>query len=304
MNEQEIGIWKYAELLPLIPKRFRLSLGEGETLLKKMDGIYFKCEYLNPTGSHKDRGSAYQISYHYQKGVTQAVISSSGNLAISAAKYCQLAGIHLNVFVSPNINFQKLEALTKSDCKINKSKTPIKDAIQFAKKTGATNLRQSTDPIGSIGYRTIAFELYESDPGIDAVFIPVSSATTLVGIFEGYQKIGKMPSLHAVQTDAVHPVAIEFDRDFREEKKSLADAIVARYTPRKEGAISAIKKTGGTGWIVSDKVMLRAHKWLKDKKIVCSYEGALALGGLWKAQTKGFKFRKPACLLTGKWYPL
>ena len=62
------GIWQYAQQLkPLVKSKFRLSLNEGHTELIKIDNIYFKREDQNPTGSVKDRGIAFQISFLMQK---------------------------------------------------------------------------------------------------------------------------------------------------------------------------------------------------------------------------------------------
>lgn len=296
------GIWQYTEYLPSISPAFRLSLGNGKTSLKRVEGILFKCEYENPTGSVKERGVSYQISYHFSKGIKQAVISSSGNAAISAANYCQLAGIHLTVFVSININKNKLATLEKLDCQIVKTKKPISAAFQYAKKNNATNLRQSQDPVGQIGYETIAYESDKQEPNIDAIFIPVSSGTTLVGIADGLQKLGKQWSIHAVQTEAIHPIASLFDKEFNPQKQSLADALVAKYTPREDQIIEAIKKSKGFGWVISDEEIKKADGWLKSHGIDCSYEGAAALAAFWKAKNHGYRYKKPVCLLTGKKY--
>src|SRR3989338_2581237 len=102
------GIWYFHRRLPEVTPGNRLSLGEGKTPLVCINGIAFKCEYKNPTGSVKDRGLSFQISKLWEQKGKQAVISSSGNAAISAAAYCRLAGIKLTVFVSPGINRGKL----------------------------------------------------------------------------------------------------------------------------------------------------------------------------------------------------
>src|SRR5271169_4265383 len=52
-----------------------VSLGEGNTplLSAKVFGreVYFKCEYLNPTGSFKDRGTATLVSVIRSRGVME-----------------------------------------------------------------------------------------------------------------------------------------------------------------------------------------------------------------------------------------
>lgn len=297
-----IGIWRFQKLLPFVPPKFQLSLGEGRTELKNIDGINFKFEFSNPTGSVKDRGLAYQISKLKQTGVKQAAISSSGNAGISAASYANLAGIKLTVFVSRHINATKLHILKKLNVIIKISSRPVSDCIKYSKANNIFNLRPSADPNGYTGYSTIAYELNEILKKIDAIFFPVSSGTTLVGVASGFEKLGYLPQIFAVQTESVHPIAILFDKDFRQTKRSIADSIVAKYTPRIQEVVELIKKSQGTGLVVSDADIKKANNWLEDNRIKTSYEGALALAGLWKARKKGRKFKNAVCLLTGKRY--
>lgn len=279
-----------------------VTLGEGNTPLVVIDGIYFKCEFKNPSGSHKDRGFAIQIAKLKKARIRTAVISSSGNAAISAATYCKFAGIKLTVFVSPQINKNKLAVLEKLDCEIIKTKKSVSDAVRYAKENNAYNLRQSQDPIAPVGYESIATEIVKRITP-DAVFIPVSSGTSLVGIAAGFKKQNCQVQIHAVQTDVVHPIVGLFDLDFKKTNgKSLADAIVAKYTPREDEVVKIIKQTGGSGWVIGNAEMKLGRLWLLEHKLDCSYEGAAALAALWKAEKKGYKSRNPVCILTGKYY--
>ncbi len=303
MNKQlKNGIWKFAEKLPIIPTKYQLSLSEGNTSLKKINNVYFKCEYENPTGSVKDRGMAYHISVLYQKKIRKAVISSSGNAAISAAAFCKLAGIELTVFVSPKINKKKLAKLTAFNCKIIKNNKPVSSAFLYAKNNSIYNLRSSISFEATVGYQTIAYELVRQLPKIDAVFLPVSSGTTLVGLARGFFQLKFFPAIHVIQTEKIHPIASVFDKKFASQKTSLADAIVARYTPRQEEVVDIIKKTKGWAWVISDKEIRQSRKWLLKNQIDCSYEGAATVAALGKAKRNNFKYRLPVCLLTGRFY--
>lgn len=304
MNRQATsGIWKYSNLLPTIDAAFRLTLAEGGTPLKKIHEVYIKCEYKNPTGSVKDRAAALQVSSLYSSGKRKAAISSSGNAAISVATYCQLANIDLMVYVTPKINQKKLQILQTLDCSISKTVRPLHDAFEYVRKTGAVNLRQSTDPNATAGYRTIAYELHEQCPDADAVFLPVSSGATCIGIADGYSTLGKLPAIHVVQTQAVHPVSVFFNKNVTGSSSSLADAIIAKYTPLRERIIQYVKLSRGSGWVVSDEEIRDGREWLLSGNIDCSYEGAAAYAAYVKSQKLGFRYKNPVLLLTGRFYP-
>jgi len=85
----------------------------SKTPLVKIDNLYLKREDLNLTGSAKDRAIVFQIENLKKQGFNQAVISSTGNAAISAAYFCQKANIKLTVFLSPDVNLHKLEIIKK-----------------------------------------------------------------------------------------------------------------------------------------------------------------------------------------------
>jgi threonine synthase len=296
------GIWEYQDFLPYVDKKFKITLGEGNIRISREDNIYFIHEYENPTGSVKDRGICFQMANLLSKGIKTACISSSGNAAISASRYAEVAGIKLTVFLSPKINKYKLNLIKTSGSNIVMTLKPVSEAIKYSKAKGIFNLRQSMDPYATYGFSTLAFELAEKIKNADAVFFPVSSATTLVGTAMGLEKVNQRIALHAVQTEAVCPIGSVFDKEAVKQKESIADAIVAKYTPRQEEAINYIRKSKGAGWVVSDEQILYADNWLKQKNIICSFEGSMALAGLFKAMVKGYNYMNPVCVLTGKRY--
>jgi threonine dehydratase len=298
----KLSLWDYADqLLPSVVEQFRLTLGEGHTPLEQHDGIYFKREDYNPTGSHKDRGFAFQLSALLQQGHRDYVLSSSGNAAISAARYCRQSGTRLTVFVSSKTNIQKLNILQSLPITINQDPRPVTAAFRFAKQTGAYNLRPSKDALGPVGYQTLAYELLEQLPDISTIFMPVSSGTTLTGLAQGFDQVKQKVALFAVQTTAIHPIASAYDQQFHPEDTSIADAIVAKSVPRKKQIQHHLQHSGGGAWVVSNQQIQTARDWLKQRQVTTSNEGATALAGYFKAIEAGQKPESPVvCLLTGQ----
>jgi threonine synthase len=270
----------------------------GNTTLREIDGVYFKCEFENPTGSVKDRSIAYQIKKLKEAGFKEAVISSSGNAAISASYYCEKEGVELTVFVSTHVNEAKLKKLTSMNTKVIQSKKPVSESMMYAKEKNAFHLRQSLDPNAVIGYEQIGHELLEELPGIDAVFVPVSSGTMFAGIGRALKNV----AMHAIQTSAVHPISEQYDNEFVPEEKSLADGIVAKVTAREKEIKEIIGSSKGSAWVVSNAEITEAFDYLKSKNLPSSYEGAAALAGYWKANKKGYIYKKPVCILSGTYY--
>src|ERR1700757_2249805 len=84
-----------------------VSLGEGSTplvlapRLSERTGaeVWLKLEGANPTGSFKDRGMTWAVSYAVKRGAKAAVCASTGNPAASLAAYAARAGVRGAVIV-------------------------------------------------------------------------------------------------------------------------------------------------------------------------------------------------------------
>ncbi len=267
------------------------------TPLVQLDNFYLKREDQNITGSAKDRAIPFQIENLKKNGFTQAVISSTGNAAISAAHFCHQENIKLTIFLSPHIAPEKLNLLKKYDHEIILSHQPISDAVKFSKSLHAYLLRQSTDPSSLIGYQTIAQELAEQLPQITSIFIPVGSGTTLLGIS---QKLPKNVKIFGAQSAANPTVSKIFDPNFTPENRLITDALSVKFLPNKDKVINAIKNSSGSCLTIQNENIVTADSYLKSKDIITSLEGALSFAAYQKAQKNNLNIGQyPIILLTG-----
>jgi threonine synthase len=319
------GIWKYdAQLRPHIEQKYRFTLFEGNTPIEKNNKIakkfglkelFIKREDLNPTGSHKDRGLAFQISAHVQEGKREFAISSSGNAAISAINILKNTEYSLHIFLSSKLQVAKIHRLVKavgdevsSDIFKGKdtvfenfnfyfSQKPLSNLFSFCKDKEVVSLRGSTDEYGYEGFKTIAYEIFDIDA--DSLFLPVSSGTSAKGIFEGYEENKKIIPFHLVQTTKVNTLVHRFDKDYTPSVNSIADAIVDRIGHRVREIEDIIKTSDGSGWIIGDQEIQKAQEVLKDSNILTSNESAMTLAAVIKAKEKGWDIKRPICIFTG-----
>ena len=114
------GVWRFRELLDFCDDHFKVSQGEGQTLLQCCNGVagyvgvnagglFLQYEGLNPSGSFKDNGMTGAFSHATMVGATRAACASTGNTSASLARYASAAGMESIVFVgSGRIAFGKL----------------------------------------------------------------------------------------------------------------------------------------------------------------------------------------------------
>lgn len=283
---------------PPIPKQHQISLGESSTSVYRLkdmvsnrkngrfldDNVWIKDESRNPTGTHKDRAFAYWISYWRERGARELAIASSGNSAVSAAAYCEKAGIRLRVFASERIAGEKLKNIQNHSCAvIHQSRLPRRDSIQFSQKRNVPNLLASKHDEGIEGYKTLAFEIKEQVPDAKHLFIPTSSGATITGIYRGFEALNTdFPAIYAVQTAFTHPIAETFDKDFHEESSSRAKAIVDRVAPRRERVLEILSKTNGGGYVISNKELANTMSYFDGAESVPGWQSALAFAGFLK----------------------
>jgi len=110
-------LWRYWDVLPLKDEANILTMGEGGTpllhatnlgLMLGRPNIYVKDERQGPTGSFKDRQASLAISVMKEQGVTEAVVASTGNVAISYSAYSALAGIKMWTFLTSSVPADKM----------------------------------------------------------------------------------------------------------------------------------------------------------------------------------------------------
>jgi threonine synthase len=208
VNPTEKGFWRYAKLLGDLPENCRILSHQNEaTPLEKVGDFWLKREDLSPTGSHKFRSLIYQLSYLKSKNILKAVLSSSGNAAISASHYAKTAGIQLFTFLSDKTPPEKLAAIQTANLIPNISSKPLRLAKYAIKHFSLPDLRPSQDKNAEIGFETLGFELFEQNPGIQNIFSFATSFASLEGIQKAYGKllemgeIQQLPHLYAVMND-------------------------------------------------------------------------------------------------------
>ena len=114
------GVWRFRELLNFCADEYKVTIGEGQTILQQNDAVakyvdmgagclYLQYEGLNPSGSFKDNGMAAAFSHAKMVGAKSCICASTGNTSASMALYAHSCGLQSTVFIgSGRIAFGKL----------------------------------------------------------------------------------------------------------------------------------------------------------------------------------------------------
>jgi len=174
LSSRDNTMWRYWELLPLLDPRHIVTLGEGWTPLIHTDNlgamlghrhIFIKDERQGPTASFKDRQASLAISVIKESNVTELVVASTGNVAISYSAYCARAGIKLWAFLDSNVPHEKMREVTLYGTEVIKVSSTYDNTKQVAARFAKHRNLFLDKGIRSIAAReamkTLAFETAE-----------------------------------------------------------------------------------------------------------------------------------------------
>ncbi len=326
LAERGQDLWRYRELLPLRDPANIVSLGEGGTplisapnlgLMLGRPNLYIKDERQGPTGSFKDRQAALAVSVMKENGLTQAVVASTGNVAISYASYCARAGIKLYAFLTSLVPAEKMRECALYGAQVIKV-TATYDrakelAAQFATQRGMFYDRGLRSIAAVESMKTMAYELAEQLgrlPGGPAGGPPwrapdwyiqaVSGGLGPAGVMKGFVElkamglIDKVPALACIQADGCAPMVTSFRRglDRPEVVHSPRTHIATLATGNPGRAYAVLKRYietyGGTMASVSDEEAYRAmHVLAKMEGVSMEPASAVAFAGLFKLVRDG-----------------
>ena len=91
------GVWRFREAVLNLDQV--ITHPEGGTRLYRRNGLLFKHEGENPTGSFKDRGMTVAVTQAVRVKATAVACASTGNTSASLAAYAAQAGLKAIVFV-------------------------------------------------------------------------------------------------------------------------------------------------------------------------------------------------------------
>ncbi|MEW6567089.1 MAG: pyridoxal-phosphate dependent enzyme [Chloroflexota bacterium] len=270
------GLARYRKTFPLPSEGAWVTLGEGGTplVLGEIQGrpVYFKCEYLNPTGSFKDRGTAVLVSALAAAGVRAVVEDSSGNAGASLAAYCARAGIRARIFTPAYASGPKvaqMEACGAEVVRVEGPRSAVSEAVLGEVTADAVYASHAHLPHVIAGMATVAFEIVEQlgdAPG--SVVVPVGQGSLLLGMHRGFEAlmragvVKRTPMLVGVQAIscaplwALHTGGVDGLRWVRE-GETIAEGIRILRPLRGDAVLVAVEGSGGT-LVAVDEQAIRA----------------------------------------------
>ena len=289
----DFSLWGYGAMLP-VSKRF--SLGEGMTPLASLniDGgqVFAKLDYLNPTGSYKDRGATTMLNYLAGLGVTDVIDNSSGNAGASIAAYAGLAGMNAKIYVPAASAVESKKKLIRGF-----GGTVVEaenhTAAAYAEAEQTTYASHAWSPYFVLGQMTAAWETWEQlgRRAPDAVATPVGHGGLFLGFCRGFKAlldaglISRLPRMIAVQSSGVDPIVRAWESGSSASASiapghSIADGILVDTPVRGRQILAALYETSGFALRVDNESIARAQRRMARMGLIIEMTSAVVVAAL------------------------
>ena len=299
------GPWRYRAALPL-PAAEPITLGEGGTPLLPVS-LYgaralLKLDFLMPTGSFKDRGTAVMLSLLRAQGVRAVVEDSSGNAGASIAAYAAAGGLAATIVTPASASPAKLLQARACGAQVE-TVDGDRDRVAAAAMARAARgagfyASHNWHPFFLHGVKSLAYELWEA-LGFRApanVIAPCGAGSIVLGLEIGFGEllragaIDTLPRLFAAQPAACAPVAASFQAGEAVEilaRPSMAEGTAIARPVRLPELLGALAETRGGAVMVEETEIARATLDLAALGVLVEPTSALAAAAFAKLLASG-----------------
>jgi threonine dehydratase len=195
--------------------------------------IYCKLEYLQRTGSFKERGARNALLLLDEAARRRGVIAASaGNHALGLSYHGQLLGIGVTVVMPRFAPLIKVSTCRRLGATVILHGETYPEATRFAhelaERDGLNYIHGFKDPAIIAGQGTLGFEILEQVPDAEAIVVPIGGAGLIAGIATAVKSLRPDVRIFGVEAEEVptytaalaagHPVDIPL-------KPTLADGL-------------------------------------------------------------------------------
>ena len=309
------GVWRFREAVLNLDKV--VTHPEGGTRLYKRQGLLFKHEGENPTGSFKDRGMTVAVTQAVRVGATAVACASTGNTSASLAAYAAQAGLRAIVFVpSGKISSGKLAQTLAYGATCLQVRGDFDASMRLVREACdrlGIYLVNSINPFRIEGQKTIIWELLQDlgwEPP-DWIVVPAGNLGNTSAFGKALREafahgwITRMPRLASIQAHGANPFYRSYRESFatrhRISAETIASAIRIGDPVSHDKAVAAISETRGVVEEVTDDEIMAAKREIDGMGIGCEPASAATLAGVKKLRAAGImkEDEQTVCVLTG-----
>jgi len=264
MNTTPLSPARITEALSLIPPVFLGSTLRTSPGLDRHLGVslWLKDETDNPIRSFKGRGTAFFIAQELDAPTT-LVAASAGNFGQGLAYAAIRTGHRVIVFAAETASPVKVQAMRDLGAEVVLHGPDLdaakSEARAFANDRGFRFVEDGAEPAIAEGAGTIALEITEALPTLDAVFIPLGNGALATGMGCWFKHRSPQTRIIAVAAEGAPCMAHSFASSqpiATPAAETIADGIAVRDPV--PFAVASMRNSVDEVTLVSDATILEA----------------------------------------------
>ena len=252
--------------------------------LKPGAQIYLKTENLQITGSFKVRGSYYKMSRLSDEEKAKGVIAcSAGNHAQGVALSAQKNGIKAVICLPDGAPISKVEATKSYGAEVclveGVYDDAYKKALSLRDEMGYTFIHPFDDEDVIAGQGTIALEVAEQIPDLDAIIVPIGGGGLISGVAYTIKTLNPNIKVYGVQA-AGAPSMLRSVKDGDIEELDSVSTIADGIAVKKPGNITydmCKKYVDEIVTVTDDEISAAILALMEQHKLVTEGAGAVAV---------------------------
>ena len=151
------------------------------------NNVYLKPENMQVTGAYKIRGAYYKISTLSDDEKARGLVTASaGNHAQGVAYAAQAAGVPATIVMPTTTPLVKVNNTKDYGANVILHGEVFDDAAELAAKLaeekGLTYVHPFNDETLATGQGTIAYEIFQDLPDVDAILVPIGGGGLIAGV--------------------------------------------------------------------------------------------------------------------------
>ncbi len=277
-------------------------------ILSEMSGyeVYLKKENLQRTGAFKLRGAFNKIATLVESGKKGGVVAASaGNHAQGVAFAAKHFGIEATIVMPESTPLTKVQGVKAFGAKVILHGSNYDEAYAYAVKYGTeqgyTFVHPFTDEEVMAGQGTVALEMLEVQPELDAIVVPVGGGGLISGMAVAAKSIRPSCKVIAVSADGAPAMHLSYDAKKPIDTTSvrtIADGIAVRDTSP-ETLSYILKYVDDFEGVCEDEIASAILFLLERQKLLVEGAGSVGVAALMHSKIDLPKGSKIGIVLSG-----
>ena len=284
----------------------RTPLERSRWLSSELHGdVLLKLECLQLTGSFKLRGALAKLSLLTEEERGRGVLTvSAGNHGLAVAHCAEVLKLDARIVMPRTASRAKVEAIRRYPVTLIECGETYDEAERAARRmeseSGATFVSPYNDPEVIAGQGTIALEILEDAPDLDALIVPVGGGGLIAGVAIAAKALQPHVKVYGAEpaATATMSAALAAGRLVEIiEEETIADGLAGNIEP---GSMTfAITRDLIDGMIVVDEAAIRRAiaRVAREDRLMIEGSAAVSIAALSDARLQS---QRVAAIITGR----